>query len=245
MISASVGQRCPDCARPQGRSRVITADDIRAQNSGWRSAPFTYSVIGICIGVFVLAFLPQTQPLVFGLLVQDNAAVRDGQLWRLLTSAFLHMQVFHILFNMYALSIFGPPMERQVGSASFAALYVASALAGSGAFLVLGQPGGRALGASGAVFGLFGAWLASSARNRHSLQGRANLQSLGMLLVLNLVITFVIPRIAWQAHVGGLIAGGIIAWLWFSVGMDRQSAPKRIGVASVVGAIALAVTVLA
>lgn len=239
---AAVGQKCPECAAPDGRSRVIHARDIRS--GGFASAPFTYGTIGVCAGVLLLTFVPGLGDVVFGFMVQQNAAIAQGQLWRLITPVFLHLQLFHIFFNMFALNIFGPTMEREVGSGSFAALYLASGLAGSVAFYFLGGAGG-ALGASGAVFGLFGAWLAAAVRNRGTLQGQANLRGLGMLLAINLGITFIIPRIAWQAHIGGLVAGFAIMMAWQQLGMDRLSAAKRVWSAVAVGVACVALVVLA
>src|SRR5690606_22690040 len=136
-----------------------------------RAAPFTYGVIAVCVALFALAFLlPDVRVLLYGggnragLLPQYNALVARGQDWRIVTAAFLHSQGFlmHILFNMWALSIFGPPLERDVGSVPFAAMYLSGAAAGGAVYFLLGPPMGVAVGASGAIFALFGAWLAVS-----------------------------------------------------------------------------------
>ncbi len=243
MRTASVGQKCPECATPDKRARVITADRLRAE--GRRTAPFSYGVIGICVALFLTSFVPALGDPVYTFGIQHNPSVAAGQWYRLITAAFLHSPggIWHIGFNMWALSVFGPTLERQVGTAAFGALYLSSALAGGAVFYFL-APAGSAVGASGAVFGLFGAWLAASYRDRRTLHGRANLQQLLMLLGLNLAITFVFPRIAWQAHLGGLVAGFGIVMAWAAVG-NRPDAPRlRTLIAAAVGVLALAAVIL-
>jgi membrane associated rhomboid family serine protease len=135
--------------------------------------------------------------------------VGAGQWYRLLTSAFVApsgggLGFADILFNMWALIVVGPQLERLLGSARFLAVYLLSAL-GGGVFLYymvpLNQP---ALGASGAVFGLFGAWFVVSRKLRTDSRG-----ILG-LIAINLVLGFVVSGIAWQDHIGGLITGALI-----------------------------------
>jgi len=138
-------------------------------------------------------------------------AVAAGEWWRLGTAAFLHLGLLHILFNMYALWLFGPIMEQMYGHVEFAVIYLLCALGGN-VLTVLAAPNVPAVGASGAIFGLFGlAFIVS--RRRHLLLGpeaRAMLSRVGTLLVLNLVITFTVPFISWTGHVGGLVVGAAI-----------------------------------
>lgn len=212
-VDASVGQKCPECAVPEGRNRVITGRDVR-RRAATRNNPVTVGIIAIAAVVFVLGILDQGLEI---RLLRNFAltpdAIDSGEWYRIITSAFLHGSAYHILFNMWALWIFGGPLEREVGSGPFAALYFASAIAGGAAYL-LADPTGIAVGASGAVFGLFGAWLAAAVRNRHTVAGRANLQTLVVLLGINLALPLFVPRIAWEAHVGGLVAGVVITLVW-------------------------------
>jgi membrane associated rhomboid family serine protease len=138
-------------------------------------------------------------------------AVAAGEWWRLGTAAFLHLGLLHILFNMYALWLFGPIMEQMYGHVEFAVIYLLCALGGN-VLTVLAAPDVPAVGASGAIFGLFGlAFIVS--RRRHLLLGpeaRAMLSRVGTLLVLNLFITFTVPFISWTGHVGGLLVGAAI-----------------------------------
>lgn len=141
-------------------------------------------------------------------------AVADGEWWRLLTGAFLHLNLLHILSNMYALWLFGPLMEQLYGHVEYAVIYLLCALGGN-VLTILAAPDNPALGASGAIFGLFGlAFIVS--RRRHLLlgpQARAMLSRVGTLLILNLFITFSVPFISWTGHVGGLAVGAALGLL--------------------------------
>lgn len=241
MHTGSVGQKCPECAAPVGRNRVITAQDMR--RAAHRSSPFSHAVIAVCLGLFAAGLLVPglgRELQLHG--AQINALVAEGEWWRLLTATLLHASIMHVGFNMWALWIFGPALEREVGTVPFATLYIASALAG-GAFFFAQAPGSVAVGASGAIFGLFGAWLAASFRNRHTLQGQANLRTLLTLLAINLAISLM-PGIAWQAHLGGLVAGFLIMLAWMPLDGHRRAALLRSLAGAAVGLLALAVVVV-
>lgn len=138
--------------------------------------------------------------------------VADGQWWRLFTSMFLHFGVLHIAFNMYALYLFGPILEQMYGHVEYAVMYVLCGLGGSVLTILLADPRSAAAGASGAIFGLFGLAFVVS-RRRHLLlgpQARAILSQAGILLLINLVITFSVPTISWTGHLGGLAVGGVM-----------------------------------
>ena len=237
---AVVGQKCPECTTPEQRTRVIPARSIRHLDH--RATPVTWALVGINVVIFGL------QELFPALRIGPRAAqysvlVDQGEWWRLLTAMFLHGGVLHLMFNMYALWLFGPVLERRFGSPSYAALYVAGGISGGMLFQLLGE--GAAVGASGAIFGLLGALLAASYRQRHTRAGAAVFGQLGLLLSINLALPLFLRNIAWQAHVGGLLAGILIAAVW-----DRMSLPgrtavwRRIAVAVAVGGAALAVVVL-
>lgn len=161
----------------------------------------------------------------FGVLtgsIPDNAALYNGvlsplsitqghQYYRLVAAAFLHASALHIAVNMIALYSFGRFVERQAGPLRFVAIYLVSLLASSFAVVYFSSPQVPTLGASGAIFGLFGALFAIGLK--HGKPGmdlvRANI---GVLLV-NLVITFSIPLISKQAHIGGLVVGFLFTYL--------------------------------
>ena len=142
--------------------------------------------------------------------INQTVGVAHDQWYRLLTSAFLHepgLSGFgpaHIIFNMWALIMVGPALEQMLGRLRFLAVYLLSALGGSVLYYLYAAPNQSALGASGAIFGLFGAWFVLARRLR--LDSRA----IVFLIVLNLAISFAVPSIAWQDHVGGLVTGAVL-----------------------------------
>ena len=172
--------------------------------------------------------------------------------WRFLTAAFLHGPIFHILFNMFALWQIGQYLEPMLGRVRFAILYLVSAFGGSVGYLLLATPppspltqeglssGGwltQVVGASGAVFGLFGALLVL---NRHL--GRSSGPMFGVLAI-NAVLGFVLPGIAWQAHLGGLITGAALAAVIAATaaqGRRRLQLPALAAILVLLGAVAVA-----
>ncbi len=200
------------------------------------------TLLAISVAVFLGGMvIPDLGNQLFGFGAQFNRVVAAGEWWRLLTAGFLHADIAHVLFNMMALYILGPHLEREVGSVAFASLYFASMLAGGSAFYLL-NPDGVAVGASGAIFGLFGAWLAVAFRNRHTAWGRSGLNQLLVLLGINLALPLFIPRIAWEAHLGGLAAGLVIASLWTLPGLRGRGRSGRralVGLVVAAGAIML------
>ncbi|MEN0069956.1 MAG: rhomboid family intramembrane serine protease, partial [Propionicimonas sp.] len=131
--------------------------------------------------------------------------VADGAWWQPLTSAFTHVELMHIGFNMVALWFLGPQLERVIGRPRFLSLYLLSALAGSAAVMWLSNPSSSTVGASGAVFGLMGALLVLV------LKVGGNVQSVLVWLGLNVAFTFIGVGISWQGHLGGLLGGAAIA----------------------------------
>lgn len=203
---APVGQRCPDCMGGGGVTRVVNA---RRLYRGITPAVLTIIVVS------ALAYLLQRlNPQITFDFAHITHLVRQGEWWRPLTAVFLHSRgsVLHILFNMYALYLFGPRLEQRVGTVAFVGVYLASGLAGGVAFQYLSE--GGAVGASGAIFGLFGAVLVGTYPLRRTPHGADQFRRLLLLLALNLALPFLIPGIAWQAHVGGLVMGMIVVALW-------------------------------
>jgi membrane associated rhomboid family serine protease len=131
--------------------------------------------------------------------------VEQGQYERLITAAFLHANVLHLATNMLSLYIIGAPLERVLRAGKYLTIYLLSALGGSLLSLWLSPQYSIGVGASGAIFGLFGALLILRR------QVGAEASGLVVLIGLNLFITFAIPNISWQAHVGGLVTGVLVA----------------------------------
>jgi membrane associated rhomboid family serine protease len=188
-------------------------------------------IISVTVAVFAMGFLaPDLEGTLYQLLalVRPPGAIIRGEIvepsvYRIFTVALVHGGLMHILFNMYALYLFGPRLEQQVGGSAFAALYVASAGAGGLFSMAFGGDGGWSVGASGAIFGLFGAWMFVAWKMRHSPGGRAMFNQLGVLMAINIALPFLVPGIDWLGHFGGFVAGVAIAGLWsvFAVGNVR------------------------
>jgi membrane associated rhomboid family serine protease len=205
MRSAAVGHQCVECVS-DGAKAVRQA---RTQFGGVPSARpvITYVLIAVNVVMFAL------QTLMPGLqrdLVLQSYAVAAGDLYRLLTSAFLHYGPAHILFNMWALYVVGPPLEAALGRLRFTGLYVLSALGGAALVYLLASPVAQTAGASGAIFGLFGATFVIGKRLNMDVRWVVT------LIAINLAFTFVIPlisseNISWQGHIGGLVTGSVIA----------------------------------
>ncbi len=209
-MDASVGQRCPECLRSEGTQKIIPTSRLGV-NTG---IPATKTFIALAAVFFVLGNFGGLNDVFVQNLAQYNPAVAAGEWWLLFTPVLLHASLMHILFNMWALWVLGPQIERGVGSWPFVSLYLASAAVGGVFLFYLGSPNAVAVGASGAIFGLFGIWLNWALHRRGTVQGRSLLRQIGFLLLLNAALPFMLPGIAWQAHLGGLVAGFVIGEIW-------------------------------
>ena len=181
-----------------------------------RGKPYvTYTLMALTILVFLAQMASQfltgeDWPALLGMKV--NELILRGQIWRLITPMFLHASIIHIGFNMYALNIFGPGLERHFGHLRFLTLYLLSAFAGNVLSFVFSLA--PSLGASTAVFGLLGAEGVFLYQNRELLGGsaRAALTNIVTIAVINLLIGLR-PGIDNWGHVGGLIGGTLFTWL--------------------------------
>ena len=243
--AAAVGFQCVDCVNETQR----TTPEVRTVYGGAVAAGkpmVTFGIIAVCVVVYALQMLIPGD-WVYKQFAYNNifAAPQYGAFepWRMLTSAFLHSpdSLLHILLNMYTLWIFGQALEPILGRIRFLAVYLISAFGGSVGFLLLnpllvpGQGLVGLVGASGAIFGLFGAMLLVQR------QRGGDTRQLWILIAINGVIGFLIPHIAWQAHLGGLITGGLCA----AVLAYAPRGPRRglIQALSLAGVVALLVAV--
>ena len=159
--------------------------------------PVTFALLGIIGVVFVAQYL-FGDALTFALAFY--APLMSTEPWRIITSAFAHGGIVHIMFNGYSLWVLGNAVERIVGSVRFLAIFIASIVAGCLAVVVM-NPDSVVIGASAGVFGLFAAMFIIN----RGFGG--NNVSLVVIIGINLAIGFVVPGISWQAHLGGLIGG--------------------------------------
>jgi membrane associated rhomboid family serine protease len=184
------------------------------------TARVTWTLVGLNVLLFLVELAMPSLANDWGLLgyAPFNAGgpvqgVAAGQWYRLITSAFLPpatglggLGFLDILFNMWALIVVGPSLEQLLGRVRFLAVYLLSAIGGGVFFFLIGQPYVLALGASGAVFGLFGAWFVVARKLRIDVRG------IVVIIGINLVFSLIYrSTIAWQDHVGGLIVGGLTA----------------------------------
>ncbi len=219
MTSTPVGMRCPECAGET--TRVVTLHD---EPNLVRRAPVTAALIALNVVVFLLGLAIDAGDGMalrggFGELQARGAlygpAVAEGEWWRIVTSGFLHSGVLHVAFNMFLIYILGSQIEQALGGVRYTLLYFGSLLAGSLGSLIL-QPQAAAVGASGAGFGLMGAFaVVGWARGLDVWRS-----GIGGLILLNIIITFSIPNIAIGGHLGGL-AGGALLGALFAVLDDR------------------------
>ncbi len=189
MTQASIGFHCPECVA--GHSQTV----YRAQDIMNRRPPLTTALIVANVVAFVAQIVSQDLVTEVGLLW--GPAVQDGELWRIVTGGFLHSGLLHLGFNMYALWIFGPNLEKGLGSVRFGIIYAAGLLGGSLAVLAFGFTQAT-LGASGAVLGLAGGLSAVLwARGINIFK-----TSLSAILLINLALPILVPGISFWGHLG-------------------------------------------
>jgi membrane associated rhomboid family serine protease len=234
MTPTPVGMRCPECSRD--RTPVRTMASI-----GGGEPILTYILIGINILMFLGSRGSTTA---YFDLVLEGQAVADGELWRLVSGAFLHARgsfgFIHIAFNMYLLYLLGGLLEPSLGKLRFGAIYFVSLLTGAFGAILLSNPGEYTVGASGAVFGLMGASVVfMRARGIDPMQS-----GLGPLILLNLALPFLFPglNISIGGHVGGLIGGALAGWVVTELSRRRSSALLPIAACTVIGLIAVVAT---
>jgi rhomboid protease GluP len=143
--------------------------------------------------------------------LEPYAVIALGEYWRLFTALFLHGGFTHLLFNVFALYILGPPLERSIGTIRFAACYLISGLASSAGVVGLTVLGfvqvDQLVGASGCIMGIVGAWAGFLVRHRHAPQARQRLANVGLIVAIQIAFDLSTPQVSMAAHLCGLIAG--------------------------------------
>lgn len=177
----------------------------------------TYIILGITVIIYILqmvTFYWLNVDILAALGGKINNAILAGQLWRLFTPILLHHQelFFHILFNMYFLAVVGPRLEKFTNHLPFLLLYILAGFSGN-VFSFLFSPN-DSLGASSSLYGLMGAQMIFVLHNRSFLvdNGKAALQNILMLIVINVAISFFFIAVDNWAHIGGLAGGTLFAW---------------------------------
>jgi membrane associated rhomboid family serine protease len=155
--------------------------------------------------------------------LEPYAVVRQGEYWRLFTALFLHGGFLHLGFNLFALYVLGPPLERAIGTTRFAICYLISGLASSAGVVALTVIGlvqvAQVIGASGCIMGIVGAWAGFLLRNRHAPLAKQRLANIGLIVAIQIAFDLSTPQVSMAAHMCGLVAG-------FFLGLTLASRPS-------------------
>lgn len=201
-------------------------DAIKAEDVFKKKKPYiTYTLIAINVIVYILMMLGYRNNILwYGANIPD--LIRKGDIYRLLSSVFIHANLMHLFCNMYALYVIGPQLESYLGRFKYLAVYLISGVTGN--LLSMAFSSSVSVGASGAIFGLFGSLLYFGYHYRVYL-GTILKSQLIPLIILNLVIGFMIPNIDNAAHIGGLI-GGILMTIALGVKYKSSNFEKINGI---------------
>jgi membrane associated rhomboid family serine protease len=250
MRSASVGQQCVECVGAGARSTRRARTTFGGRPAA--SAVVTWTLVAINVAIFLVTWV--RPGIVNDLEMLGDASysatgplhgVAAGEWYRLITSAFLApatglngLGFMDILFNMWALVFVGPSLEGLLGRARFLAVYLLSAVGGGVMYYFLAPPNNPAVGASGAIFGLFGAWFVVSRRLRLDTRG------IVVLIAINLALSFFFHNvIAWQDHIGGLLTGALLTAAYAYAPGKNRAVIQVLATVVVVALIAVAIVV--
>jgi membrane associated rhomboid family serine protease len=250
MRSASVGQQCVDCVGEGARSTRQARTTFGGRQAA--GAVVTWTLVAINVAVFLVTWVRPgivTDLEMLGYARYTPAGplhgVAAGESYRLITSAFLApatglngLGFLDILFNMWALVFVGPALEGFLGRARFLAVYLLSAVGGAVMYYYLASPDHLAAGASGAIYGLFGAWFVVSRRLHLDTRG------IVVLIAINLAISFYFNSfIAWQDHIGGLLTGALLTAAYAYAPSRNRAAVQAAATVAVVALIVVAVAI--
>lgn len=176
--------------------------------------PVVSTIIAINFIVFIITMLPNIGDEIFYSGASVNYLIGDGQWWRIITSLFLHAGFMHVLFNMFSLFLFGPELEKIAGKMRFLTIYFLAGIFGNMATFVLQDGSYASVGASGAIYGIFGAFAALVYYTRRTMPQLK--QVIMPLIIISVIITFLSPNINVAGHLGGLITGFLLGLSYFS-----------------------------
>lgn len=214
-IPTEVGSVCVDCAKGTSRRQPF--------GTGLRGSSLaTYSILAVTVLVYLVGLI---WPAIDSYLA-FNPVLAYSEPWRFVTVSLVHGGFLHILFNMMMLYFLGVGGEKMLGHWRFLSLYVLSTIGGSVAVLswTLVDPnslGTWTVGASGAIYGLFGALLVQQ------LISKVNPTSILVLLGINLIYSFTVGGVSWQGHLGGLLVGAVLAWIYATLSRPRPGRTQR------------------
>jgi membrane associated rhomboid family serine protease len=250
MRSASVGQQCVECVGAGAQSTRQPRTVFGGRPAA--GAVVTWTLVAINVAVFLVTWVhpgivTDLEMLGYARYVANGPlhGVAAGEWYRLITSAFLApatglsgLGFVDILFNMWALIFVGPALEGLLGRVRFAAVYLLSAVGGGVMYYFLAPQNYPAVGASGAIFGLFGAWFVASRKLRLDTRGIAT------LIAINLALSFWLHNIiAWQDHIGGLLTGALLTAAYAYAPRKNQAAVQVLATVAVVAALVIAIII--
>jgi membrane associated rhomboid family serine protease len=207
---------------PGGEGRASAEGAARLggvrQHRHLRSAPavLVFIFLNIAAFLFEISFGDWTAPETLHRLgaLEPYAVVIRGEYWRLFTALFLHGGSAHLLFNLFALYVLGPPLERSIGAVRFTACYLISGLGSSAGVVLLTVFGlvhvAQLVGASGCVMGIVGAWAGFLVRHRHAPSAKQRLSNITMIVVIQIVFDLSTPQVSMAAHLCGLVTGFVV-----------------------------------
>ena len=242
MVPAAVGYQCPECLEDARREYRRGAGSLRRRA---RSLTATRALLAAIIVMFVIEIGASPAATLFrgppGTVLYDLGAswppaIASGEFWRLFSAMFLHANLFHILFNGYALWIFGQAVEEEYGTPWMVVLFFLTGFLASVTSYAFGDIDALGVGASGAIFGIFGAFVAYNYRRRHLALASARLRSAMTLIVLNALLAFAFRSfIDWRAHLGGLIAGFVAGYVVEGFGRrDTRWVVRAVGIVALI-----------
>ncbi len=224
-VEASVGFLCPDDAG--GTPEQVSRQRSRALRGAQPRVTLALMAINAAVWLLQLSPFGRSAEIYFAYTPIATTIAP----WQMLTSAFMHGSWLHIIFNMYTLYIFGQVIEPMLGRARYLALYLIAAFGGSVAVLLFSGPTTSVVGASGAIYGLMGAYfvlLRAIGERSGQLTG---------LIAINLVFSFLNPGISWQAHIGGLAVGAAVAAVYAGTRKAEQKSNQILGLLVLVAAL--------
>jgi membrane associated rhomboid family serine protease len=228
MRPASVGFQCPQCVS-SGRANVRAPRTLFGATLRPGGSTGTMVLMGVLAVTYVLNLL--TRGLVAGLLVMSNEAVAAGQFWRLVTSSFASVGLFATLLNLLVLWLVGRPIESELGTWRFGALYVVAGLGGTTLCFVLGPPG--LVSASGAAFSIIGLLAANAIGKLKTHEDiRGDISLLVLLILYNILIGF--QSFGWLGMIGGALVGALSGAILAFAPRQSRTAIQAVGLLAVV-----------
>jgi membrane associated rhomboid family serine protease len=235
MIPAPVGYQCPECVERARREFRAGPGRPRLRVSGVSAtkllllALLAGFALEIAQGGPNALFAGPPLPKLVDLGAMQPWLIAHGQYWRLLTAIFLHEGLIHIGFNAYALWLFGQFVDDVYGTRRFVLLFFLTGLLASATSYAFSDPNSVGVGASGAVFGIFGAFIAYHYRRRDLAASAASLRWAMTMILLNAFLAFGFRSIDWRAHLGGLVAGFLAGYVLEGFGPPPMRTLVRVG----------------